>query len=227
MTPTPTGSSSPASPASRASRSAPRPPAPGQPSAPLTDANGHYLLEVPAGSYNVAPTNPPGGLHADDSARAAAGDGGRGRAVSERRLRLRLAGLGHHRQPGVPRRQQGRRLQQRRHAAGRRQRGSDPRHHRQPDVGCRRADHRHGDHGECAGRQQRQLPVHRRAGRQLPGARERHQRRADRLHQVAAWRRRRGQQQPGRSVPGQHRCRRQQPHRGLRLLAHEPARASA
>ncbi len=29
-----------------------------------TDANGHYLIEVPAGSYNVRPTNPPCRLHA-------------------------------------------------------------------------------------------------------------------------------------------------------------------
>ena len=40
------------------------PTAGGTPICDTTDSNGHYLIEVPAGSYNVAPVNPPFGYTA-------------------------------------------------------------------------------------------------------------------------------------------------------------------
>ncbi len=133
---TPMGSSSPASPASPASRSAPRRPLAASALCATTDAAGHYLIEVPAGSYNVAPTNPPAGYTLTTPPAPLPVTVARRRAVPGRRLRLRLGRVaGRHRQPGVPGCQQGRRLQHRRLAAARRQRGPDPRHEREPGLG--------------------------------------------------------------------------------------------
>ncbi len=113
----------------------------------VTDETGTYRLEVPQGTYTVAPLNPPAGLTVTTDPiwgpnillageqRLDADFGYTG----DRRLR-------HHRQPGLLGQEPRRHLQQRRCGPGRRQRGPDPGYQRQQDLECGRAHHRHGHH---------------------------------------------------------------------------------
>ena len=164
-----------------------------------TDLNGRYLLEVPAGSYSVAPTGQP--LRPDPHHdHALHGPGGRGPAVSGRRLRL----LRQRRRPGrlggtiwqdlpVNDVTDGALRQRQRTGHPQRQRQRDPGQQRRQRVGHRRADPGHPQR-----LRQRRIPLRSPAARRLPGAGVGHAGRAALLRRHGA----RPQPRPGQQQPG-------------------------